>query len=187
VTSWSARPRAISILLGLTAVGVVLVLVGWLLLPSLGGDDDDTAARNQVTARANDFAVAYNTYDVAKVDDYQKRLKGLLTPKYDKQFVQITNAVFDALETKDQKSGDAKVLGVAIDSIDKDSAETIVAVDASITNTDNKAAVLRHFRWKVSFVKSKGEWLVDKFESVAPVEAQAQSSTATPTPKGDAK
>lgn len=190
VTSWSARPRAISILLGLTAVGVVLALVGWLVLPNVGGDDDgDTGARNQVAARANDFAVAYNTYDVAKVDDYQKRLKGLLTPTYDKQFVQITNAVFDALRTKDQKSGDAKVLGVAIDSIDKDSAETIVAVDASITNTDNKAAVLRHFRWKVSFVKSKGEWLVDKFESVAPVEAQTQAPTATPTPtpKDDAK
>jgi Mce-associated membrane protein len=168
-------------------VGVVLALVGWLVLP-IGGDDSDTAARNQVTARANDFAVAYNTYDVADIDDYQKRLKGLLTPAYDKQFVEITNAVFDALKTKDQKSGGAKVLGVALDSIDKDSAEAIVAVDASITNTDNKAAVLRHFRWKVSFQKAKGEWLVDKFESVAPVSAQtADPTTPTPTPSGDAK
>ncbi|MCW2769398.1 MAG: hypothetical protein JWR27_831 [Aeromicrobium sp.] len=186
MTTWSARPRVLSILVGLTVLGVVLALVGWLALPRIG-DDGDTAARNQVTARANDFAVAYNTYDVAKLDDYQKRLKGLLTPAYDKQFVEITDAVFKALKTKDQKSGSAKVLGVAIDSIDKDSAETIVAVDASITNTDNKAAVLRHFRWKVSFVKSKDQWRVDKFESVAPVSAQAENATPTPTPSGDAK
>ncbi len=91
--------------------------------------------------------------------DYQKRLKGLLTPSYDKEFVKITDAVFKALESKKQKSGDAKVLGTAVDSIDKDSAVAIVAVDSKITNTDNEAAVLRHFRWKVSFVKRKGEWL----------------------------
>lgn len=173
VDSWTARPLVIRILAGLTALGVVLALVGWLVLPRIGGGDDDTAARNQVSSRANDFAVAYNTYDVAALADYQKRLKGLLTPAYDKQFVEITNAVFGALETKQQKSGSAKVLGVAIDSIDKDSASALVAVDASITNTDNAAAVERRFRWKVTFTKTKGEWLVSNFESVASADAQA--------------
>ena len=175
--SWTARPLVIRILAGLTALGVVLALVGSLVLPRIGGGDDDSAERNQVTARANDFAVAYNTYDVADLADYQKRLKSLLTPEYDDQFVEITNAVFGALETKEQKSGSAKVLGVAVDSMDDDSAAAIVAVDASITNTDNAAAVERRFRWKVSFTKIKGEWLVSNFESVASVEA-----TATPVP-----
>ncbi|MET0767134.1 MAG: hypothetical protein ABW075_09570 [Aeromicrobium sp.] len=195
--AWSARPLVIRILAGLTALGVVLALVGWLVLPQLGGSDDDTSERNQVVARANDFAVAYNTYDVADLPDYQKRLKGLLTPAYDQQFVEITDAVFGALETKQQKSGEAKVLGVAIDSIDDDSATAIVAVDAAITNTDNAAAVERRFRWKVSFAKSKGEWLVSNFESVASVDAQAApvpgdpaatepAPAATPAPADDA-
>lgn len=178
LTGWSARPLVIRILAGLFALGVVLALVGALVLPRVGGGgDDDQAARAQVASRANDFAVAYNTYDVADLADYQKRLKGLLTPAYDKQFVEITNAVFGALETKQQKSGDAKVQAVAIDDIDDDSATAIVAVDASITNTDNAAAVNRFFRWKVSFTKTKGEWLVSNFESVASVDAQA-----TPVP-----
>lgn len=188
-TTWSARPLVVRILAGLIALGVVLALVGGLVLPRLGGSDDDAAERNQVTARANDFAVGYNTYDVADLADYQKRLKGLLTPAYDKQFVEITNAVFGALKTKQQKSGSAKVQAVGIDSIDADSATAIVAVDASITNTDNQAAVERRFRWKVSFTKSKGEWLVSNFESVASVDAEATpaagdpSATApTPTP-----
>jgi Mce-associated membrane protein len=184
VNTWSARPLVIRILAGLTALGIVLALAGWLVLPRLSGDDDDAAERNQVTSRANDFAVAYNTYDVADLADYQKRLKGLLTPAYDKQFVEITDAVFGALETKEQKSGDAKVLGVAIDTIDDDSATAIVAVDASITNTDNEAAVERRFRWKVSFAKTKDEWLVSSFESVASVDAQA--SPVPPDPAAEA-
>ncbi|KQX74776.1 MULTISPECIES: hypothetical protein [Aeromicrobium] len=181
LTGWSARPLVIRILAGTFALGLVLALVGALVLPRIGGDDDDRAARNQVASRANDFAVAYNTYDVADLADYQARLKGLLTPAYDKQFVEITNAVFGALETKQQKSGDAKVQGVAIDSIDQDSATAIVAVDASITNTDNAAAVKRFFRWKVTFTQTKGEWLVSNFESVASVDAQATPAPTDPS------
>lgn len=178
---WPVRPVVIRTLALLTAVGVALVLVGALVLPSFGDDGhDDTAERNQVVSRANDFAVAYNTYDVAELADYQKRLEGLLTPAYNEQFVEITKAVFGALETKKQRSGSAKVLGVAIDSIDDDSASAIVAVDASITNTDNETAVERRFRWKVTFSKTKGEWLVSSFESVASVEAEAAPEAAAP-------
>lgn len=179
MTERSSRSRVIALLVVATAFGVVLSAIGGvLLLLDPAGSDGDSKDRNEVISRANDFAVANNTYDVIELADYQKRLKGLLTPAYNKEFVKITDAVFKALESKKQKSGDAKVLGTAVDSIDKDSAVALVAVDAKITNTDNEAAVLRHFRWKVSFVKSKsGQWLVSAFESVAPVQAQA-----TPVP-----
>ncbi len=183
-TSWSSRPRVVRILAVVTALGLLLGLLG-ALLPKFIGDDDayGRADRERVISRANDFATAYNTYDVAKLADYQKRLKGLLTPDYDEQFVQVTNAVFEALKDKKQKSGEAKVRGVAIESIDEDSAEAIVAVDATISNTDNKAAVVRHFRWKVSFSKSGAEWLVSNFESVAAVTATTGDPSATaPTP-----
>lgn len=182
MTPWPGRTRAIRILAGITALGVVFALVGFIVPRLSSSDDGDSAARQEVTSRATDFAVAYNTYDVANLADYQKRLKGLMTPKYDKQFVQVTNAVFKALKDKKQKSGDAKVLAVAIDAIDKDSADALVAVDASITNTDNAASVLRHFRWKVSFTKSKGDWRISSFESVAAVTASA--GTPTPTNGG---
>ena len=176
VTTRSARPLVL-VLAGLIVLGVVLGATGLFVKASADGDGN-TADRNQVIARANDFAIAYNTYDVADLADYQKRLKGLLTPTYDAQFVEVTDAIFGALKDKKQISGEAKVLGAAVESIDDDSAVAIVAVDAAISNTDNTAAVPRHFRWKVSFTKSKGEWLVSDFESVASVEA----SVGTPTP-----
>jgi Mce-associated membrane protein len=184
VTDRSSRSRVIALLAVATAVGVVLAAVGGvLLLKDPSSASGDSADRETVSSRATDFAVAYNTYDVVDLPDYQKRVKGLLTPAYDEQFVQVTGAVFKALEAKKQKSGGAKVLGVAVDSIDKDSATAIVAVDAKITNTDNAAEILRHFRWKISFAKTKGEWLISSFESVAPVDAQtAPAPSATPGP-----
>lgn len=192
MTQWSGRSTVIRILASLTALGVVLALVG-LLLPRVFSSeaDGDASTRKQVIARATDFAVTYNTYDVADVDDYQKRLKGLLTTAYNTQVVEVTDAIFKALKGKKQKSGDAKVLAVAIDAIDQDSAEALVAVDSSITNTDNAAAVLRHFRWRISFSKSKGDWLISNFESVAAVTAESGQPSATPgpsaTPDGDKK
>src|SRR4051794_5004417 len=99
MTGWAVRPIVIRTLALLTAVGIALAVVGWFVLPSFGDDGgDDTAERNQVVSRASDFAVAYNTYDVADLGDYQKRLEGLLTPAYNEQFVEITKAVFGALE-----------------------------------------------------------------------------------------
>lgn len=183
-TTWSSRPYVIRILATVTAVGLVLGLLG-AFLPKAFGEDDTYggAEREKVISRAKDFATAYNTYDIANLDDYQKRLKGVLTPKYDKEFVKVTDAVFAALKDKKQKSGEAKVRGVAIESIDDDSAEAIVAVDATITNTDNKAAIVRHFRWKVSFTKSGDDWRVNNFESVAAVTATTGDPSATaPTP-----
>ena len=184
MTSWSGRTRAILVLVGIAALGLVLALTGAIVNAASSSNDGESSGRQQVIARATDFAVAYNSYDVAKLADYQRRLKGLMTPAYDKQFVQVTNAVFKALKDKKQKSGDAKVLAVGIDNIDSDSAEALVAVDASITNTDNAASVLRHFRWKVDFTKTKGQWRVSNFESVAAVSASAGTPTPSATPTG---
>ncbi|MGZ5407809.1 MAG: hypothetical protein ACXWX1_09525, partial [Aeromicrobium sp.] len=44
-----------------------------------------------------------------------------------------------------------------------------------------EAAIPRHLRWKVNLVKQKGEWVVDKYESVATAEATAGDPSATPS------
>ncbi len=169
----------------LVIVGVLVGVVG-LLAPRLGGSDGGDAEREEVISRATDFAVTYNTYSVDEKADYQKRMKGLLTAEYYKEFTTVTNAIFDAIKAKEQKSGDAKVLGVAVDSIDDDSAVALVAVNAAITTNTDEAAAQRRFRWKVTFTREKGEWLVRQFESVAPVEATVGDPTATPEPSPSA-
>ena len=169
--------RAARLLAGLVVLGVVLGLAG-VLAPRLASGDDETTERQQIVRRATDFAVTYNTYDVADVADYQSRVKGLLTSDYDKEFVQVTDAIFKALGDKKQKSGDVDVLAVGVDDLDDDSATALVAVDAAISNTDNKAAVQRHFRWQLTFARVDGTWLIDGFESVAALTAEAGSPDA---------
>jgi hypothetical protein len=173
----SSTPLVVIAVLG------VLVGVAGLLVPRFVGGGED-AERDAVVARVNDFATTYNTYDVADLASYQKRMKPLLTPAYDKEFVRVTNAVFGALESKDQKSGDANVLAVAVDSIDKDSAIAIVAVDASITTSSDETAVQRRFRWKVTLSKSDGDWRVSQFDTVVPLDASTDpgSGGASPSP-----
>jgi Mce-associated membrane protein len=173
--------RAVRILVVLAVLGVVVGVAG-LLVPRVAVADDDAGDRKEVVSRATDFAVTYNTYDVAAKDDYQERMKGLLTPAYFTEFTKVTDAVFDALTTKKQKSGDAKVIAVAVDSIDDDSAVALVAVNAAISNTDEKAAVERRFRWKVTFSREGDEWLVSQFETVPVMQAEAGDPSATPAP-----
>ncbi|MGA8851504.1 MAG: hypothetical protein WB508_07255 [Aeromicrobium sp.] len=170
----------------LGVLGLVLAIAGGVLfaLPARGGAQTDSADSKKVVARVTDFAVAYNTYDVADPKEYQDRLSGLLTTEYQAEVVKITDALFTAIKDKKQKSGSAQVLAVAIDSMDDDSAVVLAVVDAKVTNTDNDAAVLRQFRWSIDVKKVKGEWRVSKFESVAAQPADAgQDDGATPDPE----
>ncbi|RLV56438.1 hypothetical protein D9V41_05005 [Aeromicrobium phragmitis] len=159
-----------------TVVGVVLAVVGAVLIASgdrIAGASEPAEAQ-QVVRVSNDFAVAYNTYDVADVEDYKSRLEGLLTDEYREQAFSVIDAIFGALEEKQQSSGDAEVLSTAVATLDEDSAQTLVAVDATIRNTDTEdAGVQRHFRWKLNLVKDGDDWKVENFESVASVEASA--------------
>lgn len=162
-----ARPVKIA-LVAITVLGLVLA-VGSFLVPDSAGSVDGASpkVRQEVISRVNDFAVTYNTYSVAEVEDYQKRVKPFLTPQYDAEFVKVTDGFFKALESRKQKSGDARVLRTAVSSIDNDSAEVLVAVNATLTNTDNDQPIPRNFRWKVSLRKTKGEWKVASYSSVA--------------------
>jgi len=171
----------------LGVLGLVLAVVGTVLfiVPSRGGDPSDSAEAKQVVSRVNDFAIAYNTYDVADPKEYQARLKGLLTTDYNAEFVKITDALFVAIKDKKQKSGEAVVYDVAVESIDGDSAVALVVVDAKVTNTDNENAILRQFRWTVKLQKVSGKWRVFQFASVAARPAD-EPDPATPGPSDSA-
>jgi hypothetical protein len=168
----NTSPKSIRILL--VAICVLGVLVGGagLAMPHVFGARDEFAAERQaVITRASDFAVTFNTYTSDKKPDYQRRVKPLMTPSYYKDFVKITDVMFQVVEDKKQSSGDVKVLSVAVDTIDKDSASAIVAIDAAVHRSDSERAVARRFRWQLSMRKVRGEWLVNQFDGVPPVEA----------------
>lgn len=177
----SATPtRLLSIL---TVVGVLVGAAG-LLVPAFAGGDDSRGERQEVVRKANDFAVTFNTYTIEGKADYQRRMKSLMTPSYYKEFTKITDAMFGAIEDKKQSSGDAKVLATAVDSIDEDSAVVLVAVNAAVKSTGDKAAVERRFRWTVTFGRYKDEWRVREFDAVPTLGAELGEPTPSPDAKG---
>lgn len=183
-TSRSAtRPLRIA-LVAITVLGLVLG-AGSFLVPDTAGSVDGASpkVRQEVISRVNDFAVTYNTYSVAELEDYQKRVKPFLTPKYDAEFVKVTDGFFTALESRKQTSGEARVLRTAVSSIDQDSAEVLVAVNATLKNTDNAQPIPRNFRWKVSLSKTKGVWKVSSYSSVATDTTGGQPGAAPTTPQ----
>ena len=162
---WLVRIVVVSLAVAVIA-GVVAVAA-----PRLFGSEEP-AQQREVLQRTEDFAVTYNTYTVAEKDDYQERMRDLLTAEYYQEFATVTDAVFGALESNDQVSGDARVLASAVQSIDGENAVVLVAVNASVTTDADEAAVERRFRWKVTLQREDGDWLVSAFEQVAPVQAE---------------
>ena len=184
-----AEPRtsttSIRLLIAVCVAGMLIGGAG-LALPQLIGSRDERAAdRQAVVTRASDFAVTFNTYSSGKKADYQRRVKPLMTAAYYKDFLKITNVMFQVVKDREQSSGDVKVRSVAVDSVDKDSASAIVALDAQVRRTDADEPVARRFRWQISMRKVRGEWLVNQFDGVPPVEATVGDVTETDPSGGD--
>lgn len=162
-----------------------------MVAPHLFGPRDKFAAERQaVITRASDFAVTYNTFSSDKKTDYQRRVKPLLTSKYNKDFLKTTNVMFTVAHelAKDRKisSGDVNVLSVAVDNIDTESATALVAFDAKVNPGGAKSAVPVQFRYRVSLQKIRGEWLVNRTDDVPPIEATL-ADVAEDAKNGDAQ
>jgi Mce-associated membrane protein len=160
------------------SVAALLVGVVGLVGPRVVGARDELAPdRQAVLTRASDFAVTFNTYSVNDWAGYQKRVKALVTPRYKKQFLEITNAILSVVKDKGRRSGDVKVLSQAVDRIDKDSAVVIIAFDTTLRTNDSKQAVTNRFRWAISLQKLSGKWLVSESDAVPAMQASIADVT----------
>ncbi|HKY58139.1 MAG TPA: hypothetical protein VJL80_08890 [Aeromicrobium sp.] len=178
--------KAIRLLLIATCVvGVLVGAVGLLLPQVMGSRDEFGADRQAAITRASDFAVTFNTYSSDEKADYQRRVKPLMTTAYYKDFIKISNVMFQVVKDRKQSSGDVKVLSAAVENIDKDSASVIVAIDAAVRRSDSEQAVARRFRWQISMSKVRGEWRVRQFDGVPTIEATMGDVTEDDKSGGD--
>lgn len=173
----------------LLAIVLVLIGVAGFVGPySFAKPDNSDSQRHDIASRAKDFAVTMNTFDVDDLDGYQKRMKSLLTKSYRKEFSQATGMLFPELKKTQLSSTDPKVLSVAIKSVGSNSASALVAVDAKTVTSDDKdekASSTRHFRWKLTFKKVSGEWLVDNLTSIPSMDAELDQSGQSESGQSD--
>ena len=152
----------------LTLVAVLAVVALVLEVTSLRDRSEavrsDESARSAVVRAAERFSVQVNNYDVSSVDDYQKTITPLLSPKFKGEFEKaMTDIVASVKQAKMTSKGE--VLNSAVASLDPDSAKVLAVSDATVKTVFDSRA--RHFRWEVSLVKIDGAWLVDDFTPVA--------------------
>jgi Mce-associated membrane protein len=168
--SWVVAAVVVSLLLLVASAGVLV----WSAVAASGSDGSDRAqqaqatatqseSRREVLAAAQSFFVESNNYDVRAIADYQDRVHPLLTPEFTTTFDTTVDEVLSELRpTKLVSQGVFRV--AAIKSLDADSAEVLVAGNASAEST----LVDRVFfpRWRVMLVRVDGQWLVDDYQTL---------------------
>ncbi len=138
----------------------------------LRGDtaENEQRAQDQVALRqaAERFTETWNTFEADQAQEYLDSVAPLLSTKFRTEFEKAAQNVITGIEQQ-QLSSVGKVLAdedevplVGIANQDDDSAQVLVVSDAQRVSSGQQ--VVRHWRWQISFVKTDGEWLVDKFE-----------------------
>ena len=121
----------------------------------------ESAARGEVKRVASAFAANVNTYSSENVDSYAKRVRPLLTDKFESSFSNAIKSILEQMRNF-QIESKGEVLVTAVSSIDRDSATVLVVADADVQTSSGDRA--RHFRWQVDLLRQGGTWLVNDFE-----------------------
>lgn len=160
---------------------------------SADGSADDQATREAVMSQADQFVLRVNTYGPGDLDDnnslseYAERVREVITSKFavsfDENFTLAEQSVSQAGYARD-----VDLYATGVESADSDQAVVLVAgvingsyPDSSADATDGDRVEFepQPFRFKVTLVKTEGEWLVDDF---APLTGEIADPDADPDP-----
>lgn len=158
----------IGLLLGLVAALIWSVSVVRSITDSEAPASSEATTHSQLRREAqlavSAFAVNFNNYSVEDIGAYKQRMVPLMTEDFAKSFqYAVDGIVTEVRATKMTSTG--KVVQTAVSSIDADRATVLVVADVDVTSALGDRQ--RHFRWKVSVIRSGDEWLVDDFQPVA--------------------
>ncbi len=207
----------LTILTGVFAVVIVACLVVIGLSLFTGGDDtdaagsDDRTTRDAVLSTADQFVRRVNTYGPADLDEdnglstYAERVREVISAKFAVSFDDNLNLAEQSVAQAGYARG-VEVYAVGLESVDGELASALVAGIITGSYPDSSAQAEdgdrveyepQPFRFRVSLVKSEGEWLVDDFSPLtgeivnpedliqpeSPESPEAPEAT-TPTTKG---
>ena len=123
----------------------------------------DAAQREEALEAARTFFLEANRFSVENLPEYTERVEPLLTADFAHAFNDATDKILGQLkETK--LSASARYVTGAIEVIDADSADVLVAGNARSSSTVVQRVSFP--RWRVSLVKDGEDWLVDNYEEL---------------------
>lgn len=195
---------------------VCLFVIGLSLFTGLfDGDDSDTAGRDDrvtrdaVLSTADQFVRRVNTYGPADLDEenklsaYADRVREVISSKFSVSFDDNLNLAEQSVAQAGYARG-VEIYAVGLDSLDGEKASALVAGVITGSYPDSSAQAEEDdrveyepqpFRFRVSLIKSEGEWQVDDFspltgeivnpeDLINPEAPAATPSSPAPTSKG---
>lgn len=130
--------------------------------------------RQDAKAVAEQFALRVDGYRGSDPKAYLGSVTPMLTTKFKAEFTKAFDA---ATKVGEAESGDqvgkGTIVSTGLSTIDRDSAEVLVAHDNTITGAQGatqgsaQGTTQRHHRWTVQLRKVGGDWLVDGFEAIS--------------------
>ncbi len=131
--------------------------------------------RQQAKAVAEQFALRVDGYRGSDPKGYLASVTSVLTTRFKAEFTKAFDAATKVGEAESgtDQVGEGAIVSTGVSTIDRDSAEVLVAHDNTVTSGQgatqdtSQGTSQRHHRWTVQLRKVGGTWLVDGFDAVS--------------------
>jgi Mce-associated membrane protein len=149
--------------LGVAIVGLLVVIVVFTV--KLIGVQSDDSGRADALAAAHQAAVNLTSFNFETAVEDVARLRDSTTPHFEKQFNNDQNAFIKLIrDGQVRTSGTANEAGLV--RYQPGSARVLVAVRASVQNTQVQQPDQRNYRMAMNMVLQNGKWLADSVEFI---------------------
>jgi Mce-associated membrane protein len=149
----------LSVLLVLALAGTAVAAI------ALRGQDSREEGRTAMTRAGRQMAVDFMTYKYQTWDADVQRVLANATGPFKQQF-SSTAASLKTQVVQNKASSQGEVLEAGIISMDSDSGQLLIVVDAAIANTSAPNGQLRHLRVKLDMVREGDRWLTADLQFV---------------------
>lgn len=130
---------------------------------SLGSDE---ASRETALDVSRSAALAFTTYNYKEIDASFDRLRDSATNEFFGQFTKA-GAQLRPLIIKKKASSEGKIIAAGLEGdMDAGRASVIVAVDATVRNTDLPNGAVQRFRLRMNLKQVGDEWRVEQITPV---------------------
>ena len=149
----------LSLLLVLALAGTAVAAI------ALRGQDSRDENRTAMMRAGRQMSVDFMTYKYQTWDDDVQRVLANATGPFKQQFSETATSLKQQV-TQNQASSQGEVLEAGIVSMDSDSGQLLVVIDAAVANKAAPNGQLRHLRVKLDMVREGDRWLTADLQFV---------------------
>lgn len=165
LSSWLRQRLWAGSVVFLALTVVALAAMGGFFAVRAHAEQTEQARRQAVLQAARQTAVNLTSLNYNSAQKDMRLILEGATGQFKKQLSARTKTFADVLR-KAKVNSTGQVQEAGITSIDQDSARVLLAVDATVRNTQAKQGAPRRYRMSMRVEKHDGEWLVSKMRFV---------------------